>query len=300
MQKLSFKPIELSDKVWVHECVRKNGFRGCEYAFATAYMWSPIFDIRIAAYKGFCLYQTPHGFWFPSGEGDILEMIAALRDYSLRERGKPLCFTNVDSSTLEMLRELFGEQQSEISTNRDYYDYVYDYKALSTLRGRKLHGKRNHLHRFRENAYGFEPITPDSIEEIAAMHNKWCDMKGVYSDPAKLREAGAVIRGLDAFFELGLTGGAIRTGGEIVAYTFASEIGNRENDTLAVHVEKAHTELQGCYTAICNDFMNSSQIAAKGYKYINREEDMGAENLRKSKLSYRPAFLLEKYKINFK
>jgi hypothetical protein len=132
------------------------------------------------------------------------------------------------------------------------------------------------------------------------MHNKWCDAKGVYSDPEALREAGAVVRGLDVFFELGFIGGLIRVDGEIQAYTFGSPIGNRCNDTFTVHVEKAFTSIQGLYAAINNEFIKYVGDVCGCFRYINREEDMGVENLRKAKLSYRPAFLHEKYRITLK
>ncbi|MCL1881185.1 MAG: phosphatidylglycerol lysyltransferase domain-containing protein [Oscillospiraceae bacterium] len=299
---LEFKLIEISDKQWVQELVGKSNFRGCEYSFGTSYMWSSIFDIQIAKYKNFYLSKTKDGFWFPAGDGNLREVISVLKDYAT-EIKRPLIFTNADKASTEILQELYGEQL-EITTNRDYYDYVYDYESLSTLKGRKLHGKRNHLNRFYENRWSFEPITPENIEEVAAMHNKWCDEKSVYDDPEKLREAGAVIRGLDAFFELGFVGGIIRVENaegemEIQAYSFGSEINNRDKDTFIVHVEKAFATTQGVYAAINKEFINYAG-AGKGYSYVNREEDMGAENLRKAKMSYRPAFLLEKYRVLFK
>jgi hypothetical protein len=299
-----FKPIQLSDKQWVRECVRQTDFRGCEYAFGTAYMWSGIFGIQIARCKDFCLYKTANGFLIPSGQGRLEDAVCVLKSYC-REHGIPLLFTNADCSTLEHLQCLYGDG-IEISTNRDYYDYIYDYESLATLSGRKLHAKRNHLHRFCENNWCFEPISEDNIEEVAAMHNRWCDEKGVYADPAKLREAGAVVRGLESFFELGFTGGLIRIENEcgdmeIQAYTFGSAIGNRCNDTFTVHVEKAFSTTQGLYAAINKEFI--SRVGCESgceYKYVNREEDMGAENLRKAKLSYRPAYLHEKYRVLFK
>ena len=128
------------------------------------------------------------------------------------------------------------------------------------------------------------------------MHNKWCIQKNIYTDRDQLKEAGAVIKGLESFFELGLSGGVLRIDGKIHAYTYGEPSGNRQNDTYVVHVEKAFSEVQGTYTAINKEFVNAF---CSDYKYINREEDTGAENLRKAKMSYCPAFLLEKYSVKF-
>jgi len=253
-------------------------------------MWSHVYDIQIARYKDFYLVKNKFGLLYPAGRGDIEEVIDVLRGQFGR-----LCFTNAGRESLNLLQCLYGDE-IEVDTNRDFYDYVYDYETLSMLRGKKLHAKRNHLNRFYENDWSFEAITPDNIEEVADMHNRWCDEKDVYSDRDKLREAGAVICGLESFFDLGLVGGLIRVDGTVHAYSFGEPSGNRCDDTFVVHVEKAFTDVQGTYTAINREFVN---YMCKDYCYINREEDMGEENLRKAKMSYCPAFMVEKYKVKF-
>jgi hypothetical protein len=294
---IEFKDVEISDGEWVWGLLKLSDFRGCEYAFGNIYMWSEVFSTKIARYKDFLIVKNRFGFLFPAGSGNITEIVEVLQEYCRNQngRGKILCFTNVSRETTEELKHLYGSRLG-VSTNRDYYDYIYETSQLASLCGRKLHAKRNHLNRFYENDWSFESITPDNIEEVTAMHNKWCDEKNVYHDRDKLKEAGAVVRGLERFFELGLAGGLIRVNGEIQAYTYGETAGNKSDDTFVVHVEKAFTKTQGTYTAINCEFVN---YACRDYKYINREEDMGAENLRKAKMSYYPAFLLEKYCVTF-
>ena len=291
---IEFRAIEIRDREWVRELLRHSDFRGCEYSFGNHYMWAHVCDAQIARYKNFYVIKNKYGFLYPAGQGDIVEVIGVLRQYC-KSNAQKLCFVNPDKESAELLCSLYGDEV-EVSTNRDHYDYVYHHEQLSSLSGKKLHAKRNHLNRFYENDWSYEPITPDNIEEVTAMHNKWCEEKDIYNDREKLREAGAVIRGLEKFFELGLIGGAIRVDGEIHAYTFGEPLGNRKNDTFVVHVEKAFTKVQGTYTAINKEFVNS---LTHKYDYINREEDMGDENLRKAKQSYRPAFMLEKFKVRF-
>jgi hypothetical protein len=284
---IEFKTPQTSDLQWVSELLSQSDFYGCEYTFGNTYMWSPVYDIKIARYKDWYLVKNRFGYLFPKGSGDIHEVIGILR-----EQNPCLCFTNADCESLELLRCY----DIEITTNRDFYDYVYESDTLINLCGKKLHSKRNHLNRFYESDWSFEPITPENIEEVTAMHNQWCDEKQIYCDHDKLTEASAVVRGLESFFELGFVGGIIRVGGDIQAYTFGEPANNCENDMFVVHVEKAFTRVQGTYAAINREFVSRF---CSDYRYINREEDMGADNLRKAKESYCPAFLVEKYKVRF-
>ncbi|MBQ4534068.1 MAG: DUF2156 domain-containing protein, partial [Ruminococcus sp.] len=86
----------------------------------------------------------------------------------------------------------------------------------------------------------------------------------------------------------------IRIDGKIAAVTIGEKI---NSNTFCVHIEKADTSFSGIYAGINKLFAENE---AKELKYINREEDLGIEGLRKSKLSYHPAFLLDKYTVTFK
>ena len=64
-----------------------------------------------------------------------------------------------------------------------------------------------------------------------------------------------------------------------------------------VHIEKAYADVQGAYPMINQQFVAHE---AADYKYINREEDTGAEGLRKAKRSYHPVMMLEKGLVTYK
>ena len=93
---------------------------------------------------------------------------------------------------------------------------------------------------------------------------------------------------------LGLKGGMLKSNGEIVGFTIGEQL---NSDTFVVHIEKALSNVQGAYTAVCNQFAKAN---ASELTYINREEDLGIEGLRKSKLSYRPVFMVDKNTVYFK
>ncbi len=289
---LEFKKVELSDKEWIRELLGYSDFRGCEYTFGNMFMWQDIYDIKICRYKDFILEQNSGGFLFPAGRGNILEAVNTLRSYCA-QNGKTLFFSSMNKTGLEFLKEHFGDE-IDIMFSEDYFDYIYNRSDLETLSGKKYHAKRNHINRFCENNWSYEAITADNIAECEEMNDRWCEENECMNDADKSLEICAVKQGMKNFFELGFSGGLLRVDGAVKAFTF----GERANsDTFNVHVEKAMRDIQGAYAVINNCFVKEN---CSEYLYINREEDMGAENLRKAKRSYYPAFMEEKFKVKFK
>lgn len=293
---LEFVKVELRDKPHVEEYLRKSDFRGCEYTFGNLYMWGSHYNTEICFAEGFCFEKTGRGkdtmFIYPYGEGSVDSAVSLMREYAAHY-GFP-CVVCANKSITEQVLEKYPEAKAELY--RDFCDYIYSADDLENLKGKKFHAKRNHLNRFYENDWSFEPMSSENIPECLEMNELWREenvMDGAEDAQSKLTELDVVRRSLELFDELGYTGGVLRVEGEVQAFTFGER--SAEN-TFVVHVEKALRKYQGAYAAINREFVRS--LGGK-YEYIDREEDTGSENLRKAKKSYNPVFLEEKFLITF-
>jgi len=289
---IEFKEVELTDKQWARELLSYSGYRGCEYTFGNNFLWQCVFYTKIARLKDFYLIKSGSGgYFFPAGRGDFREAIEALRSDAAVDN-RPLTFVTMNKTSKNWLAENYPNE-FEFSTDRAFYDYIYNFTDLSELKGKKYHSKRNFINRFQENNWCFEPISPQNIAECVTMNERWLKEHELAGNDL-LRESCVVNTGLEHFFDLNFTGGLLRVDGEVVAFTFGEPA---TSDTFVVHAEKAFARICGSYPAINKEFVNH---ACKGFDYINREEDMGHENLRKAKCSYHPAFLEEKFKAIIK
>lgn len=296
------KKIEPADREWADKLLARSGFRGSEYCFGNNFIWQDIYGVECCQFENLYIAKNKHGFFFPAGgpvTGDIRDIsmlkraFAEMEKYCREKMDKPLTFSTMDGTGKEILTELYGGSV-RFETNRDWYDYIYGAESLRTLRGKKLHSKRNHVNRFRDNEYVFEPITEDNIGECREMNEEWCARNECELNTAMYEEICAVRKGLKHYFELGFVGGLIRVRGRVEAFTFGELL--PAGDTFVTHVEKAFTDIQGTYPAVNFEFANMLYgLYGEDLKYINREEDTGEENLRKAKLSYRPEILLEKF-----
>lgn len=291
---LNFKRIDIKDKELLDGFLKKeSGFIG-EHNFADLFMWQFEYDIRFALYDGF-LYikmtdpnEKKDFHLMPFGKRDgFIKALEVLAEEGKRKDGK-LFFCSVSKWQKEPAEAAFGSR-IELIPSVDFADYIYSSESLIELKGKKLHGKKNHLNRFKrdfEGHWNYEDLDNFNAEEFYAFQLKWCSLH----DPKEFEgETKAVCALLENRKELGVKGGLIRVDGQVIAMTLGTEF---NSEVFVVNIEKALPDINGGYQVINNEFARRN---LSGYRYINREEDMGIEGLRRAKSSYCPEFMGEAY-----
>lgn len=288
---ITWKKIALQDKEEISSYYKKMPVRNCEFTFANNYLWAPFYQIRWGVAEGRLVFLSGEGDFsvsFPQGDMPLEPVVEALLAY-FKELGKAFRMHLVSPDQFQELEALYPGK-FEIAYNRDKADYVYEREKLLTLAGKKLHGKRNHINKFKGNYpdWSYEPVTAENEEECLELAKRWRTLNGCEEDEEKSEELCVTMNALQMREALDLRGGLIRAGGRVVAFSLGEPCGE---DMFVVHMEKAYPDVQGAYPMINQQFVEHE---TEGFPYINREEDTGAEGLRKAKLSYYPAFMMEK------
>ncbi len=287
---LEFRELLPEDAAWAAPLMTACGRMGCEYSYTTAYMWSRHYNVRIARAGDALFLRSDSGktpsFLMPIGMPlkDGVELLRAYTD----TLGVPLRLHGIDEETLERLCALYPDRVRFDSNDGDY-DYIYRTEDLANLIGNAYHGKKNHINAFsRKHDWRYEPLADTNVDEVEALSLAWCREKGECKDASLASERCAIRRLLKHRETLSVVGGLIRVDGKAVAFTLGSPINESVFD---IHVEKALSAYAGAYAVINREFAKT----LTRYPYLNRENDMGIEGLRRAKASYRPAILLKKY-----
>lgn len=272
--------------------------RGCEYSFANKYLWGK----QQTAFLHGCVVFFSHFYGksiypYPIGGGDKKAVIEDLIRDS-KKRGIPCRLSSLTDSDREELEALFPGR-FHIRTERDDFDYVYDIHDLADLRGRKFQKKRNHVNRFRAEHPDFQVVPLQGEDLLAAreMVADWYAERAI-SDPQGdyLLESIAMGRAFDHYEALGMEGIALVDDGCVLAVTMGTPL---SRDTFDIHFEKARENVEGAYSAVNCEFARYLRLKYPQIQYLNREDDMGLEGLRKAKLSYNPHHLLQKHRAIF-
>lgn len=293
---LNFKKITLEDIPVLKSYFEAYPNRQCDRTAGAIAMWRDVYYNYYAITQGtIILSSKPDGeysFSYPIGENPekaTKELEAFCKEFSI-----PMRFFGVSPEEKNKLLSLYPE--SEFSSNRDRFDYLYDKTAILTLIGKKYSTQRNHINKFKKlySDWNFEKITPENIPEIIEFTKRF-----TFNSSEKDEEAGKelelcceVLENYDAF---GMFGGALRIDGKIAGYSIGEIIG----DTLFCHIEKADISYHGAYQMVTNQFLRM-YAESDEIRFVNREDDCGDEGLRKSKLSYNPVELIEKIEVKVK
>ena len=293
---IDFRKVTIEDKQWIKQRISGKKSPTCEYTFGNIFCYSKLLDVKVADYEGFLLTKDFDSgyitYCYPAGCGDIQKALRFIVDDGVRSGGKFLLF-GLNADDVAQLEALYPGM-FEITLNRDAFDYVYKREDLAELSGRKYQPKRNHISYFmKNNNWSYESINSHNIGECYEMSKQWLAMSESEHREDLMDELEIIEVFCDNFDKLDCIGGLLRVDGKVVAYTIGERL---DDETFCVHIEKAFSSVRGAYPAINQQFVINE---LSEYKYIDREDDVGIENLRKAKLSYQPAMLCEKYEAVF-
>ena len=282
--------------------LRAQNTRLSNYTPGTAFVWGKYLDTHFAEAEG-CLilrdrYVKQEYFYYPispSGDEEAQRRaLCAVEEYCRNENVR-LHFTAVPRDKLPELVLRYGSEL-HLSDIRRWRDYLYEKENFQNYPGGRYSGQRNHVNKFKKTYpdWQFCAYTPADAAEVRAFLEEYAASQyakeEMYADE-EMKGAFALFENIE---KLGLSAGFLRAGGKIVAFSAGEVCG----DTMFVHVEKALRGYPGAYPAMAQAFAQA--FCGENVRYINREDDSGDMGLRKSKLQYLPAALLDKYNIAVK
>jgi len=286
-----FRPIELEDKELLQRCLETVQPQISEYTFTNLYAWRRS-DRTLLSRRGDVLLvkvlkcpDEREVLLPPIGSKELPETVAELvRDMSKENEFPPVYGISKDEA------EALAKIGFSAKLDRDNSDYVYLVKDLIELPGTRFHSKRQAIKRcLAEHKCEYVPITADIVELCLLLQEEWCNLvncnesKGLREEDQAIKETFLHYDRLNAF------GAAISVDGGIQAFTVGEEL---SNDTAVIHFEKANPRIRGLYQLINQWFCKNS---LSGYKYVNREQDLGELGIRRAKEGYHPHHMVEKY-----
>ena len=284
----SLRPIYISERQFINQFIWENYYNTTYYCNNKYLIYVSNRDDNMIPMMPFCKLK------------DIPDVFTEIKDYWNNDLNLPLNMYFLDKPFIESLKANPSfEEEFEIIDDRDSYDYIYDAEQLKALRGKKFHKKRNHLNRFLrtyKGRYEYKTINCNNIEEVDAFFQIWLNNRGyediqdtIQSEDIGVREVFQNCNELDCKL------GSVYVDDVLQAFTIGTY--DPSIECAFIHTEKANTQITGLYNFINQQFLINAFPDAK---LVNREDDLGQPGLRKSKLSYRPIRLEEKYFIKQK
>lgn len=297
---LQFRPIQLEDRKAFTDMLARIRYDNANYSFGNMYLWQRVWDIQICFYDDVIYLRGEgnrggHQGYYPPlvpPGADFARAMDTMREDAAR-RGWKFLLKGAGDACLDEVK-IYCPECFSVEDDRDNAEYIYETNALATLRGKKYHGKKNHVNAFvREYAYASRELTPADLDACLDVFDRWAAGKEDESgyDPC---EREVVAEALTHMEELDLHGVLLTVDGVPVAF----QVGEQYRPDMAlIHLEKADPAYNGAFAMIN---MLGAQYWDGKVDLLNRAEDMGIEGMRKAKLSYKPVELLPKYTIREK
>jgi uncharacterized protein len=286
-----FKDIGSEDLDIIENYLKKYKYETCDYNIVNLFSWGHFLNVRWRMYKDRLLFFnfTSGLMLYPLGDPFSVSEITALSDMIIND-GYSGNFVSVHEKYIQdnpSISDHFLPAYDEGNS-----DYIYLSEHLALLPGKKLHKKKNLVSQFKRNyTYEIETFNKKHIELCAALSIKWCRETSEMCDDERKLELNVLHRAMTCSDIIDLKGILILTSGKLAAFSLYSEL---NENTADIHFEKYDPDIKGSGQIINQE---TASYLKERYKFINREQDMGKEGLRKAKLSYEPERIIPTYRF---
>ena len=296
---LEFKKIEVNSiqEMLPFYAMRHN--MTCDSVFLESYVWKDYYNVRYAIWENKAL------LWLMENEGrcfsamplcreeDLPGAFAAIEEYFNEELGYPLVINLADEYAVKYLN--LPEDKYLVEEQVDSRDYLYNGDVMRSLAGKKLHKKKNRVNAFKreyEGRYEYRRLCCSDSHDVWVFLDRWRQQKGEEVEEHLDYEVKGIHDILKNCSEFSIHMGGVYIDGQMEAFTIGSY--NPVENMAVIHIEKANPEINGLYQFINQQFLIEEFPEVE---WVNREDDMGLEGLRKAKMTYYPANYARKYLV---
>ena len=281
---MDFKPLDVSQRTIIYDYLKNYDYVGSDYSYYAYLIWFD--EIEYAEEDG--AYYLRARF-----DGKLRYFVPLVKGgKTVREAIEALPY----ASELFACPKALAEELADIydaRSDRDYAEYIYLTEDFVAMKGKRYNKKRNHIHKFMaEYNYSIQKYRAEDLDELKAFEQSWLNERSFDSEDARdsaEREKEIMFAAVNASLTGETCCDVLRVDGKIAGFS----VGERLPSNCAVIMyEKAEVAYDGIYSFLAHEFAKRNFLDCK---YLNRQEDMGLEGLRRSKESYFPQFLLDKY-----
>lgn len=273
---------------------------GPENCFNNMFIWQHLYKPEIA-YIGeqiilrFRAYNKAT-YSYPMGPGNLEESLEAMKEHADSMGDRFIVMGHGEEQATRL--EIAMQGCFDVSWDRDYSAYVHTVDSLADYPGKALHSKRNFCNYFEaNNSWEYRAIDAGLIPECIEFMDNWLMENAERLDSSVSHELTALLTAFENFDALGLEGGALYANGQMIGFSMGEKC---TANCFICHFEKARYDIKGSYPMVCRELARMVRKNHPQVRFINREEDMGIEALRRSKLSYKPEFLVHQFFARWK
>jgi hypothetical protein len=296
---LCFNPVTLESLPEINKYFQNQNFRTCDFTIGGLFMWASYFEYEYAIFKKTLFIKglsemnlQDITFSIPIGKLPMEDAINLLIDFC-KEKKMDLILSAIPEQIIDVLLNKYSISCTKLE---NWSDYLYDIKSLATLQGKQYNKKRNHINKFYQlyQDYSYSEITTSNLPDLISFFQKY-NNQNIKDNPIFQQEKMMTDFILKHYSDFNFIGSCLKINNDIAGFI----IGEILHDTLYIHINKADKSFEGIYEFINKIFIEEINKNYPSLKYVNKEEDVGDKGLRKSKLSYHPIKLLNKYNLNF-